>query len=81
MLMLRFLYDMFCMFDVVLLSGAVMIVLAFMVSQMGTVLQASYSVYAIINGPIFGVFVLGMIFPWANNIVSPAHMYVHLRGQ
>ncbi|XP_071106912.1 sodium-dependent multivitamin transporter-like [Haliotis cracherodii] len=53
---------------IVLLSGAVMIVLAFMVSQMGTVLQASYSVYAIINGPIFGVFVLGMIFPWANNI-------------
>ncbi|XP_046360175.2 sodium-dependent multivitamin transporter-like [Haliotis rufescens] len=61
---------------IVLLSGAVMIVLAFMVSQMGTVLQASYSVYAIFNGPIFGVFVLGMIFPWANNIGAIVGFFV-----
>ncbi|XP_071108383.1 sodium-coupled monocarboxylate transporter 1-like [Haliotis cracherodii] len=50
----------------VVIFGGVAIGLAALVSQLGSVLQASYTVYSIINGPLFGLFILGMFFPWAN---------------
>ncbi|XP_048248844.1 sodium-coupled monocarboxylate transporter 2-like [Haliotis rufescens] len=51
---------------IVVIFGGVAIGLAVLVSQLGSVMQASYSVYSILNGPLFGLFVLGMFFPWAN---------------
>ncbi|XP_048248390.1 sodium-dependent multivitamin transporter-like [Haliotis rufescens] len=51
---------------IVIICGCLAIALAFVVSQLGSVLQASYTVYSILNGPTFGLFVLGMFFPWAN---------------
>ncbi|XP_046554450.1 sodium-coupled monocarboxylate transporter 1-like isoform X1 [Haliotis rubra] len=51
---------------IVVIFGGVAIGLAVLVSQLGSVLQASYSVYSVINGPLFGLFILGMFFPWAN---------------
>ncbi|XP_067671674.1 sodium-coupled monocarboxylate transporter 1-like [Haliotis asinina] len=52
---------------IVIICGLLAIALAFLVSQLGGVLQASYTTYSILNGPTFGLFVLGMFFPWANS--------------
>ncbi|XP_046554578.1 sodium-coupled monocarboxylate transporter 1-like [Haliotis rubra] len=51
---------------VVFIFGGVAIGLAVLVSQLGSVMQSAYSVYSILNGPLFGLFILGMFFPWAN---------------
>ncbi|XP_041362105.1 sodium-dependent multivitamin transporter-like [Gigantopelta aegis] len=51
---------------VVLTFGLVSVGLAYVCSQLGGVLQAAISVISIINGPLFGLFVFGMFFPWGN---------------
>ncbi|XP_046352867.2 sodium-coupled monocarboxylate transporter 1-like [Haliotis rufescens] len=51
---------------IVFIFGGVAIGLAVLVSQLGSVMQTSYTIYSILNGPSFGLFVLGMFFPWAN---------------
>lgn len=47
--------------------GCMGMALAYLVSVLGDILQASYSVYSILNGPMLGLFFLGMFFPWANS--------------
>ncbi|XP_071107426.1 sodium-coupled monocarboxylate transporter 1-like [Haliotis cracherodii] len=51
---------------IVALSGSIIMLLCFVVSRMGTLLQAAAAATSLLNGPIFGIFVLGMFFPWAN---------------
>ncbi|KAK7484710.1 hypothetical protein BaRGS_00024118 [Batillaria attramentaria] len=51
---------------VVAVAGAIGIGCAWIVSQLGNILQAVYVVFGILNGPVLGVFTLGMFFPWAN---------------
>ncbi|KAL5018322.1 hypothetical protein ScPMuIL_004044, partial [Solemya velum] len=51
---------------IVVIGGIVCLGLAFIVSEFGAILQAAYSLLGILGGPLLGVFVLGMIFPWAN---------------
>ncbi|XP_041364410.1 sodium-dependent multivitamin transporter-like [Gigantopelta aegis] len=51
---------------VVLTFGLVSMCLAYVCSLLGGVLQAAYSVFSIINGPLFGLFLFGMFFPWGN---------------
>ncbi|XP_076458281.1 sodium-coupled monocarboxylate transporter 1-like [Babylonia areolata] len=46
--------------------GLLAVGLAWVVSQLGNVLQAVYVVFGILNGPVLGVMTLGMLFPWAN---------------
>ncbi|XP_050390523.1 sodium-dependent multivitamin transporter isoform X2 [Patella vulgata] len=50
----------------VVIYGVIGIGAAFLVSQVSAILQASYSLFSIINGPLSGLFVLGIFFPWAN---------------
>lgn len=50
----------------VLIYGVLAIALAYVVSHLGSVLQAIYTVFGILNGPLLGVFTLGMFYPWAN---------------
>ncbi|XP_046553548.1 sodium-coupled monocarboxylate transporter 1-like [Haliotis rubra] len=52
---------------IVALSGSTIILLSFAVSRMGTLFQAAAAATSLLNGPIFGIFVLGMFFPWANS--------------
>ncbi|XP_067672711.1 sodium-coupled monocarboxylate transporter 1-like [Haliotis asinina] len=51
----------------VFFMGGVMIACAYGVAQLGSVLQATYAVTSVLGGPMFGIFVLGMFFPWANS--------------
>ncbi|XP_059152872.1 sodium-coupled monocarboxylate transporter 1-like isoform X3 [Physella acuta] len=51
---------------IVFFYGVLAIGLAYVVSHLGSILQAVYIVFGILNGPLLGVFTLGMFFPWAN---------------
>ncbi|XP_071105138.1 sodium-dependent multivitamin transporter-like [Haliotis cracherodii] len=53
---------------VVLGCGFGSIGLTFVVSRLGSVLQATYTIGSITNGPLFGLFILGMFFPSANKM-------------
>ncbi|XP_030261458.1 solute carrier family 5 member 6a [Sparus aurata] len=49
-----------------LVYGLVCLAMAYIASRMGSVLQAAFSIFGMVGGPLLGVFCLGMFFPWAN---------------
>jgi len=51
-------------FSVVL--GAIVILLTYVVSYLGSILNAALSLFGVLSGPIMGVFFLGFFFPQAN---------------
>ncbi|XP_045161682.2 sodium-coupled monocarboxylate transporter 2-like [Mercenaria mercenaria] len=53
---------------IVLVFGFVMFSVAAIISETDSlvILQLSYSLYAVLSGPMFGCFIVGMIFPWTN---------------
>ncbi|XP_046554446.1 sodium-coupled monocarboxylate transporter 1-like isoform X1 [Haliotis rubra] len=51
----------------VFVMGGVTIACSYGVAQLGSVLQATYAVTSVLDGPVFGIFILGMFFPWANS--------------
>ncbi|KAH3695821.1 hypothetical protein DPMN_083279 [Dreissena polymorpha] len=54
---------------IVVITGAIQFGVAVLISKFtGLILQFSYSMYAITAGPIFGLFISGMLFPWTNQI-------------
>lgn len=48
--------------------GLVCLAMAYIASMMGSVLQAAFSIFGMVGGPLLGLFCLGMFFPWANSI-------------
>ncbi|XP_037955495.1 sodium-coupled monocarboxylate transporter 1-like [Teleopsis dalmanni] len=46
--------------------GALCVALVYVVEHMGTVLQLTMSLEAITNGPLFGIFTIGIFMPWIN---------------
>lgn len=46
--------------------GFLCIALAFLAPLLGNVLQVTLSIAGICNGPVWGVFLLGILLPWAN---------------
>uniref|UniRef100_A0A1A9X2N1 Sodium-coupled monocarboxylate transporter 1 n=1 Tax=Glossina brevipalpis TaxID=37001 RepID=A0A1A9X2N1_9MUSC len=51
---------------VVVAVGALCVSLVYVVEHMGTVLQLTMSLEAITNGPLFGIFTIGLLMPWIN---------------
>ncbi|XP_056283743.1 solute carrier family 5 member 6a [Pseudoliparis swirei] len=47
--------------------GLVCLAMAYIASKMGSVLQAAFSIFGMVGGPLLGLFCLGMFFPWANS--------------
>lgn len=52
--------------------------MVYIVEHMGTVLQLTMSLEAITNGPLFGIFTIGIFLPWINGKVSITYDYVHI---
>jgi sodium-coupled monocarboxylate transporter 8/12 len=53
-----------------MLYGLLCLGIAFAAQYLGGVLQASLTIFGVVGGPLFGLFTLGMFFPFANEIVS-----------
>uniref|UniRef100_A0A3Q1CE29 Sodium-dependent multivitamin transporter n=1 Tax=Amphiprion ocellaris TaxID=80972 RepID=A0A3Q1CE29_AMPOC len=60
-----------------LVYGLVCLAMAYIASIMGSVLQAAFSIFGMVGGPLLGLFCLGMFFPWANSIVKGTLITVH----
>lgn len=54
----------------VFVIGITSVALVYVVQHLGSVLQLTMSVPTVCLGPIMGVFVLGMFFPWINSKVG-----------
>ncbi|XP_037806366.1 sodium-coupled monocarboxylate transporter 1 [Lucilia sericata] len=57
---------MWIMRSVVVGVGALCVGLVYVVEHMGTVLQLAMSLEAITNGPLLGIFTMGIFMPWIN---------------
>lgn len=56
--------------SVVVVVGVICVALVVVVQKMGTVLQLTMSLEAITNGPLFGIFTIGILLPWIDGNVS-----------
>jgi sodium-coupled monocarboxylate transporter 8/12 len=61
----------------VLLYGLLCLGVAFAAQYLGGILQASLTIFGVVGGPLFGLFTLGMFFPFANQMVSLLLLLVH----
>ncbi|XP_033609452.1 putative sodium-dependent multivitamin transporter isoform X2 [Cryptotermes secundus] len=52
----------------VLLYGLLCLGIAFAAQYLGGILQASLTIFGVVGGPLFGLFTLGMFFPFANQM-------------
>lgn len=50
--------------SVVVVLGVVCVGMVYVVEKMGTVLQLTMSLEAVTNGPLFGIFTIGIFLPW-----------------
>lgn len=49
-----------------IIFGCLMILMAYISSHMGALLQAALGLFGMIGGPVLGLYSLGLIYPWAN---------------
>lgn len=54
----------------VAIFGAICVALVFVVEHLGSVLQLSASLGSISNGPLLGIFTIGVLLPWIGGTVS-----------
>lgn len=60
----------YIMRGIVVVFGSICVALVFVVEHLGSVLQLSMSLGAISNGPLLGIFTIGILIPWINGTVS-----------
>lgn len=60
----------YIMRGVVAAFGAICVALVFVVERLGSVLQLSMSLGAVAQGPLLGIFTMGVMFPWVHGTVS-----------
>ncbi|XP_034435521.1 solute carrier family 5 member 6a [Hippoglossus hippoglossus] len=58
--------------------GLVCLAMAYIASLMGSVLQAAFSIFGMVGGPLLGLFCLGIFFPWANSIGALVGLFTGL---
>uniref|UniRef100_A0A8C4Q8U8 Sodium-dependent multivitamin transporter n=1 Tax=Eptatretus burgeri TaxID=7764 RepID=A0A8C4Q8U8_EPTBU len=58
--------------------GLLCLVIAFIASYMGSVLQAAISIFGMLGGPLLGLFCAGMFFPWTNPLGALSGLLVGL---
>lgn len=60
----------YIMRGVVAVFGVICVALVLVVEQLGAVLQLSMSLGAVAQGPLLGIFTIGVMFPWVHGTVS-----------
>lgn len=60
----------YIMKGVVVIFGTICVALVFVVEHLGSVLQLSISLGSMSNGPLLGIFTLGVMVPWVHATVS-----------
>lgn len=66
---------------IVVVFGLICVGLVFVVEKLGSVLQLSMSLGAIANGPLLGIFTIGVLIPWINGTVSSLYsIYIELKS-
>ncbi|XP_060107140.1 sodium-dependent multivitamin transporter [Heteronotia binoei] len=58
--------------------GLICLGMAYISSMMGSVLQAAFSIFGMVGGPLLGLFCLGMFFPCANSVGAVAGLVAGL---
>lgn len=61
--------------SVVGVFGAICVGLVLIVEKLGSVLQLSMSLGSVSNGPLLGIFTLGVLMPWATGTVRMSKQY------
>lgn len=56
--------------SVVVVIGVICVFMVYIVEKMGTVLQLTMSLEAITNGPLLGIFTIGIFLPWIKSKAS-----------
>lgn len=64
----------YIMRGVVAIFGAICVILVFVVEKLGAVLQLSMSLGAVAQGPLLGIFTMGVMFPWVHGTVCREFM-------
>ncbi len=64
-----FFFFVFDLFYLALIFGIVCILITYLVSLLGNLLQATLSLFGVLSGPISGIFMIGFFLPWVNSAV------------
>ena len=58
------------LFSLALVFGVVCILVTYLVSLLGNLLQATLSLFGVLSGPISAIFMIGFFLPWVNSMVK-----------
>jgi len=71
----RFFLLFFLFIFLALIFGVACILLTYLVSLLGNLLQATLSLFGVLSGPISAIFMIGFFLPWVNSAVVLKDFY------